>query len=208
MATASGKRPFWMHQAVEYMMGAVFVAQGLQSLTPIVPSICGGLVMLNTACAKGPMSAFRVFGRRMHRILDAVVILFVVVMTVQPVISVDSSTRAIMAVLAFVLAFIWLQSDFSESAKTLRKEAQAREKAAAAPAVVASGEPAASEASSASTSGSASQSGAASAAARPRPATRPAGDGTVADTVGRTAGRLAGKGVNIYRDQAAKRRKK
>ena len=163
-------------------MGAVFVAQGLQSPTPLVPTLCGGLVMVNTACAKGPLSAFRIFGRRMHQILDAVVICVVVVMTVQPVVTVDTSTRLIMAVLAFVLAFIWWQSDFSESARTHRKEA----------ARLAAAQPAAA-------SPNAS-----------RPASKPAPrspDGTVADTVGRTAGRLAGKGVNIYRAQAAKRKK-
>lgn len=179
MATP-GKRAFWLHQAVEYMMGAVFVAQGLQSPTPLVPTLCGGLVMVNTACAKGPLSAFRVFGRRMHQILDAVVICVVIVMTVQPVVSVDTSTRLIMAVLAFVLAFIWWQSDFSESARTNRKEA-AREAAQQ----TATGTTAAPKA-----------------PAAPRPP-----DGTMADTVGRTAGRLAGKGVNIYRAQAAKRKK-
>lgn len=175
MATP-GKRAFWLHQAVEYMMGAVFVAQGLQSPTPLVPSLCGGLVMINTACAKGPLSAFRVFGRRMHQILDAVVIGVVMVMTVQPVVTVDASTRLIMAVLVFVLAFIWWQSDFSESARTNRKQA----------ARLASDRP----------------TGAPAAQPAPRPP-----DGTVADTVGRTAGRLAGKGVNIYRAQAAKRKK-
>ena len=177
MATP-GKRAFWLHQAVEYMMGAVFVAQGLQSPTPVVPSLCGGLVMLNTACAKGPLSAFRIFGRRMHQILDAVVIAVVIVMTVQPVVHVDYSTRLIMGLLAFVLAFIWWQSDFSESARANRREAAQR--AASQPA--------------------------AAAAAPSRPAARPP-DGTVADTVGRTAGRLAGKGVQIYRAQSAKRKK-
>lgn len=166
-------------------MGAVFVAQGLQSPTPLVPSICGGLVMLNTACAKGPLSAFRVFGRRMHRLLDGVVILVIIAMTVQPFITVDSSTRLIMAVLTFAIAFIWIQSDFSESAKAQRKLAAAEAKAAAR-----GDEPVA-----------------AAATSRPRVVVRPP-DGTVADTVGRTAGRLAGKGVNIYREQSAKRRKK
>lgn len=173
MATP-GKRAFWLHQGVEYMMGAVFVAQGLQSPTPLVPTLCGGLVMVNTACAKGPLSAFRIFGRRMHQILDAVVICVVIVMTVQPVITVDASTRLIMGVLAFVLAFIWWQSDFSESARSNRAERAAQAQTAP--------------------------------VAGPRAAVR-APDGTVADTVGRTAGRLAGKGVNIYRSQAAKRKK-
>jgi hypothetical protein len=194
VATPSGKRAFWMHQAAEYIMGAVFVAQGLQSPTPLIPSVCGGLVMLNTACAKGPLSAFRVFGRRTHRMLDAVVIAVIIVMTVQPVISIDSSTRAIMAVLAFVLGFVWIQSDFSESARTSRR---AGTDTASTDSAGAAGEP----------SPSPSSANAAGSTRTPRAASRPA-NATMADTVGRTAGRLAGRGVNIYREQAAKRRKK
>ncbi|MCU1395845.1 MAG: hypothetical protein JWM34_4273 [Ilumatobacteraceae bacterium] len=208
MATPSGKRAFWMHQLAEYVIAAVFVAQGLQSVTPAVPTLCGGMVLLNTACAKGPLSAFRVFGRKMHRLLDLVVIAVVVVMAVQPAISLDNSTRVIMGVLAFVLAFIWLGSDFSESERALRKQdaAQAR-LAAAAAAPTATTSTAASAAGSGAASGSAAAGGAASGVPRRPSVPRPAND-TVADTVGRTAGRLAGKGVNLYRDQAAKRRKK
>lgn len=162
-----GKRPFWMHQAAEYVLGAVFIAQGLQSLTPVVPSVMGGLVMLNTACAKGTLSAFRIFGRRMHRILDAVVVVVVVVAAVQPVVSVDNSTRLIMGMLAFVLAFVWWKSDFSESAKTLRVAAVKH--------------------------------------GRAPPVSR--ADGTRADAIGRTAGRLAGKGVNLYRNRKAQKKR-
>jgi hypothetical protein len=114
-----------------------------------------------------------------------VVILVIIVMTVQPVVSIESSTRLIMAVLAFVLAFVWFQSDFSESARTQRKQAATASAATRDPAPA-----------TAPTAGSAT-----------RQASRPP-DGTMADTVGRTAGRLAGKGVNLYREQAAKRRKK
>jgi hypothetical protein len=30
------KRPFWMHQLVEYVLGIVLIAQGLQSPTPAI----------------------------------------------------------------------------------------------------------------------------------------------------------------------------
>lgn len=106
-----------MHQGAEYLIGIVFVAQGLQSSTPLVPSLLGGVVVLNTACAKGPMAAFQVFGRRAHRYLDAILILATVVGTFQPFFSIDSGTRLIMGLLAFALAFIWLLSDFTEKVK-------------------------------------------------------------------------------------------
>ena len=121
MATTSGKRAFWMHQGAEYVIGVAFLSQGLQSRTPIVPTILGVCVLLNTACAKGPLSAFRVFGRRTHRALDVVFILLTVAGAVQPFVHVDRSTRLIMGLLAFVLTFIWLQSDFSESKRRQRR---------------------------------------------------------------------------------------
>jgi hypothetical protein len=121
--TAPGKRSFWLHQAAEYLIGAVFVAQGLQSPTPIVPSVLGGFIMLNAACTKGSLSAFRLIGRRMHRILDAVIIGLILVACIQPWISIDNSTRLIMAMLAFVLGFVWWQSDFTEKAPATRPAA-------------------------------------------------------------------------------------
>lgn len=169
-----GKRPFWLHQLAEYLIGIVFVAQGLQSPTPLVPAVLGGLVVLNAACAKGSMSAFRIFGRRTHRFIDGVLIVLIIVAVVQPYVSVDNSTRLIMAVLVFVLALVWIQSDFTESSREQRAEAR-RAAAQARPEHEPAGQPA------------------------PRAATTSSPDGSTADTIGRAAGRLAGKGVNMYR---------
>jgi hypothetical protein len=119
-----------LHQAAEYLIGAVFIAQGLQSKTPIVPSLIGGLVMLNAACVKGSLSAFRVIGRRTHRILDAVIIGLTVVVALMPGLSIDNSTRVIMLLLAFVLGFVWWQSDFSDKASKSRPQQQATDAAA------------------------------------------------------------------------------
>jgi hypothetical protein len=115
-AKTDGKRPFWMHQLAEYLLGGVLVAQGLQSPTPALPAIAGGLIMVNAAVVSGPMSAFRVVGRRTHRVLDVVVIALVLVAAVQPVIDVEASARVVMAAIAGVLAFIWWQTSFAERA--------------------------------------------------------------------------------------------
>jgi hypothetical protein len=168
-----GKRPFWLHQAAEYLIGAVFVAQGLQSPTPLVPSVLGGLVMLNAACAQGTLSAFRVFGKRMHRILDVVVFGLIAIGAVQPFVSLDNSTRLIMIVLLLVLGFIWVQSDFTDSRGEIKAKARKQARAAKA-------------------------SGAAATQPMPARVANPP-DGTTADAIGRTAGRLAGKGVKAYR---------
>lgn len=174
---SSGKRPFWAHQGAEYLIGIVFVAQGLQSTTPMVPTLLGGAVVLNTACAKGPLAAFQVFGRRVHRALDAVLILAVAVGAVQQVVSIDAGTRLIMGLLAFALAFIWILSDFTEKVNVPRTARITTAK---------------------STGGDQQATG----VRTPRPlqaASKPAADDGLAAWAGRTAGRLVGSGMNAYR---------
>ena len=43
------KRPFWLHQLAEYIVGGALLATGLQSSEPIVPVIVGLLIIVNTA---------------------------------------------------------------------------------------------------------------------------------------------------------------
>ena len=112
----AGKRPFWMHQVAEYLLGLVLVAQGLQSPTPALPAICGGLIIVNAAIVRGPLSAFRVVGRRTHRALDLAVIAVILIAAVQPAIEVEASARVVMAAIAGVMAFIWWQTSFAEKA--------------------------------------------------------------------------------------------
>jgi hypothetical protein len=118
-------RPFWLHQLVEYIIGLILVATGLQGPEPLVPAVVGGVVVLNAAVAIGPMGAFRLVGRRLHRVVDLFVIAFVVVAAVQPWVDVDVGTRAIMVAIAFVYGFVWFYSDFAE------KQARQQRRAAA-----------------------------------------------------------------------------
>jgi hypothetical protein len=119
-------RPFWMHQLVEYIIGLILVATGLQGPEPLVPAVVGGVVVLNAAVAIGPLGAFRLVGRRLHRVLDLVAIGIVVAASVQPWVDVDVGTRAIMIAIAFVYGFVWFYSDFAE------KQARQQRRAAAA----------------------------------------------------------------------------
>jgi hypothetical protein len=112
------KRPFWMHQAAEYVLGAVLVAQGLQSTTPLMPSISGGLIMLNAAIVRGPLAAFRGVSRSLHRVLDVVVVLTVVAFGAQPWVSVEGTTRLTMIVIAGIMGFIAWQTNYAEKVKT------------------------------------------------------------------------------------------
>jgi hypothetical protein len=121
-------RPFWMHQLVEYLLGAVFISTAFGSATPIVPSVLGLIVMVNAAIAIGPGGAFRLVNRRVHRWLDVAVMGLVAVAVVQPVISVDANARLLMGVLGVVFAFVWWNSDF-----TTRDERKQRRTKAARP---------------------------------------------------------------------------
>ncbi len=112
------KRPFWMHQLAEYVLGVVLVAQGLQSITPVMPSIAGGLIMANAAVVRGPLAAFRGISRRLHRILDVVVVVAIGAMAAQPWISIEGSTRLIMAAIAGVFGFLAWQTNYTEKIRT------------------------------------------------------------------------------------------
>ena len=106
------KRPFWMHQLVEYLLGVALLSQGLQTVEPLLPTILGVLVLVNAAVVDGPLSAGRVVSRPVHRILDVVL---VVVMVLAAVLSGDlmtSSVRALVLISAAVMAFLAWRSDY------------------------------------------------------------------------------------------------
>jgi hypothetical protein len=126
-AIEGAQRPFWMHQIVEYLIGLVLIAASFQAPKPMVPAVMGMLIMLNTAIAKGPASAFPLVGRRVHRWLDVVVMLLLVAALFQPAFDVDSTGRLLLGAIAFVMFFIWLNSDFSE--KSPRKQDKQQQKA-------------------------------------------------------------------------------
>lgn len=114
------KRPFWMHQVVEYILGGALVASGLQSATPLVPSVLGGVVMVHSAVTVGPLGAFRVIRRRLHRVIDPVVLAAEFAAGVQPWIKLESGTRIIIVGIALVHLFVWWQTNYTERVKPAR----------------------------------------------------------------------------------------
>jgi len=119
-------RPFWVHQLAEYLIGIALVAQGMQDLSPLVPTVAGALVMVNASLARGPLGAFRLVGRGLHRWLDVVVMAAIVVGIVQPWVAVEISGRLIMAVMLVPLGFLWFYTDWAERAgRKERRDARA-----------------------------------------------------------------------------------
>ena len=107
----SGKRSFWLHQLAEYIVGGAMLASGLQSPKPLIPVIVGSLILLNTAIVDAPFGAFRLVGRRLHRILDYIVLGVAIVACVAP--GMDVSTRLVQILIVIVLAVVVWRTDYS-----------------------------------------------------------------------------------------------
>lgn len=106
-------RPFWLHQLVEYIIGACFVSTAIPSSTPVIPIAIGGLVIVNAAISTGPAGAFRLVHRQIHRLFDVVIIGLTLLASIQPIYAVQNSTRAIMILLGLVMTFVWWNTDFA-----------------------------------------------------------------------------------------------
>jgi hypothetical protein len=73
MATdRAAKFPFWLHQALEYLVGVLIASQAIHAENLILPVIAGGVMVVLAATADGPLGAFRVVPRKLHRVADLV----------------------------------------------------------------------------------------------------------------------------------------
>ncbi|MGA0878205.1 MAG: hypothetical protein ACO3SP_03725 [Ilumatobacteraceae bacterium] len=106
----TAKRPFWLHQAAEYVIGLAAVASGFQSPDPVVPAVMGALILINAAVADGALGAFRVVSRRWHRRADIAVLIALVLLIV--VADVDLSTRLVQIGIIMVLGVVVMGTDY------------------------------------------------------------------------------------------------
>jgi hypothetical protein len=106
-----------MHQLVEYILGIALISQGVQSAKPLIPSVCGLLVMVNASAVAGPLSAFRLFSRSVHRIADfglaAVMVAAAILLRDQ----LESATQLMLVGIGVMIAFIAWRTNFAERAK-------------------------------------------------------------------------------------------
>jgi len=107
-------RPFWIHQLVEYVIGIAIISQGIQDPKPAGPALAGLLVIINAAIVRGPMSAFRWVGRRVHRWLDLVMMALIALIALQPWADVSATGRGMMLVFLIPLGFLWFYTDWAE----------------------------------------------------------------------------------------------
>lgn len=119
-------RPFWVHQLVEYVVGLALIVQGMQDAEPVLPTLAGVLIMVNAAAVRGPLGAFKLIGRRLHRWLDLPVAAAIVVAAVQPWVAIEFTGRAILLIVLLPLGFLWYYTDWEERAgRKARRRSQA-----------------------------------------------------------------------------------
>jgi hypothetical protein len=106
-----------MHQLVEYVLGGALAYSGLMSPTPLVPAICGALIIVNAALTKSALGAFRAYGRNVHRILDIGIICICLVAVGQPWLELDSGTRVVILAITTVHIVVFFGSSFAERKK-------------------------------------------------------------------------------------------
>lgn len=110
----SPRRPFWIHQLAQYALGLVLISQGLQMRHPVALALAGVVVLVNAAVVRGPLAAFNALSRPTHRITDLFVILGLVLIGVQPLWSLEISTRVVLVSVAVVMALLWRWTDYRD----------------------------------------------------------------------------------------------
>ena len=122
------QRPFWLHQFTEYIIGFALIVFGFQDPEPAVPALAGILVLVNAAVVRGPLGAFRLIGRRVHKWFDLVVMALLVVGAAQRWVDASALGRLVMVAIVVPYAFLWWYTDWDERAgRRARREAAAAE---------------------------------------------------------------------------------
>lgn len=122
------QRPFWLHQFTEYIIGFALIVFGFQDPDPVVPAVAGVLVLVNAAVVSGPLGAFRLVGRRVHKWLDLAVMALLIFAASQRWVDASALGRLVMVVIVVPYAFLWWYTDWDERAgRRARREAAAGE---------------------------------------------------------------------------------
>jgi hypothetical protein len=119
-------RPFWIHQAAEYLIGIAVVATAIQDPEPVIPSVVGVLVILNAAVVRGPLGAFKWFGRAVHKWIDLALMILILLSVIQPFADIPIAGRGVMLLALVPYAFLWFYTDWAERpSRKERREATA-----------------------------------------------------------------------------------
>jgi hypothetical protein len=106
------KLPFWIHQIVEYGIGALVAYQAIHSPRPVVPLLAGLVVVLLAATADGPAACFHAVSRPLHRVLDIAVAVGLVVVAIVFGDDMGGAGQLLLVLGALALAGLTLRSDY------------------------------------------------------------------------------------------------
>jgi hypothetical protein len=111
------KRPFWVHQLVEYLFGVALIAQAIQSSKPAIPILTGLVLLANATLARGPLSAYPRVPRRVHRVVDVVMVIAIVLIAALSGDALSDTNRYVMYAIALAYAFVVWRSEYREKPK-------------------------------------------------------------------------------------------
>jgi len=116
MAESANKLPFWIHQIIEYGLGGLLVFQAVQSPRPVFPLLAGLLVGFLAATADGPAGCFHIVPRPLHRVLDLVVAVVLVVAAIFFGEEMGGAGQILLVAGALALGVLTLRSDYRPKA--------------------------------------------------------------------------------------------
>ncbi|MEI8024121.1 MAG: hypothetical protein WCH63_08035 [Actinomycetota bacterium] len=105
-------RGFWLHQIVEYLIAAALILMSAQSDYPIVTSGFGIALLINVTITDGPLSAYKIISRLVHRIIDWLYVAALIVGAI--VLDTDQSTRTTLFGVAIALVVIALSTNYTK----------------------------------------------------------------------------------------------
>lgn len=129
------KLAFWVHQGVEYLVGFLVISQALQASEPLIPIVAGTAVLLLALTADGPLAAFKAVPRRVHRVLDVVVAVGLVVLAVVARDSLGELGLIVVVAVAAALGVLVYRTDYRDPRRRRRAAAPSAPAAPVAPPV-------------------------------------------------------------------------
>lgn len=98
------RKHLWLVQLLEYAIGFAIAWSASRASDPLVPAIVAGAVIANAAMVKAPLSAFRVTGPQLHRVIG--IALSIAILAAAVFVDVDAGTKAVLVIGALAEGFV------------------------------------------------------------------------------------------------------
>lgn len=98
------RKHLWLVQLLEYAIGFAIAWSASRASAPLIPAVVAGAVICNAAIVKAPLSAFRVTGPQVHRMIG--IALSIVILAAAIFVDVDAMTKAVLVIGAVAEGFV------------------------------------------------------------------------------------------------------